>query len=67
MSKKIGNLNVVAGYRYVEACNWLKIKGKEKGGTERIRRVYGDTIELPLRDSQNHDFNKIFKIDKINN
>jgi hypothetical protein len=40
---------VAAGYRYVEACNRLRIKGKEKGGQERIRRVSGDTQELPIR------------------
>jgi hypothetical protein len=43
-SKKIGNLNVAAGYRCVVACNGLRVKGKEKGGQERIRSVYGVTL-----------------------
>jgi hypothetical protein len=48
MSKKIGNLNVAAGYSGVEACNGLRIKGKEKGGLRLIRSLSGVTVELPL-------------------
>jgi hypothetical protein len=39
---------VAAGYRYVEACNRLRIKGKGMGGQELIRSLSGVIQELPF-------------------